>query len=755
MSTEKTACILCSRNCGLEVETTERHFVRIRGDEDHPVSKGYMCQKGARLGFYQDNADRLTHPLRRMPDGSYERTTWEQALGDIAARLLKIRASHGGRAFAFYGGGGQGNHLGGAYGRQLQKAMKSRYLYNSLAQEKTGDFWANGRLFGKQTCHTTEDVEHADFVLVIGANPWQAHGIPNARDTLRDIKQDPKRTLVVIDPRRTETAKDADVHLQLRPGTDAFLMAAMLGIIVQEGLHDRAFLAQHTTGFPALERVLRAVPVEDYVARADVPLADVQRVARGFAQAESACVRVDLGIQQSPRTTLNGYLEKLLFLVTGNFGKRGGNNLHTFLLPVIGHTDERSPKYWRTANQGMHAISGIYPPNILPAEIEHPGDDRVRALFVDSANPAVTAADSQAYARALGKLELLVVVDVAFTETARLADYVLPAASQFEKWECTGFNLEFPVNAFQLRKPLFEPLGESLPEAEIYTRLLEAMGELPKRFPLLERIARSEPEQAQHLAFLGALGATLVTRPKWQPYAASVLYRTLGKALPEGAASTAFLLPLAIMYAGKHARAVRRAGYTGNRATLGVSLFRAILKQRSGVVLSRHEYGEVWSLLAHEDQRAHLDVPEMLSALGELAREVPPNTANAEFPFVLLAGERRMYNANAIFRDPAWRKQDKEGALRIHPADADALGLAEGKRARVRSARGAIEVSVKRDESVRRGMVTLPHGHGTRYGDSEPIGPALNQLTSAEHCEPFTRTPFHKHVPVQLEALPG
>ncbi len=753
--TEKTACILCSRNCGLEVSTNERQFVRIHGDEQHPVSKGYMCQKGARLGFYQDNADRLTHPLRRMPDGTFERTTWEQALGDIAARLLKVRDEHGGRAFAFYGGGGQGNHLGGAYGRQLQKAMKSRYLYNSLGQEKTGDFWANGRIFGKQTCHTTEDIEHADFVLVIGANPWQAHGIPNARDTLRDIKADPSRTLVVVDPRRTETAKDADVHLQLRPGTDAFLMAAMLGIIVQEGLHDRAFLAQHTGGFEAVERVLRAVPVADYVARADVPLADVQRVARGFAQASSACVRVDLGIQQSPRTTLNGYLEKLLFLVTGNFGKRGGNNLHTFLLPVIGHTDERSPKYWRTASQGMHAISGIYPPNILPAEIEHTGKDRVRALFVDSANPAVTAADSQAYARAFAKLDLLVVVDVAFTETARLAHYVLPAASQFEKWECTGFNLEFPVNAFQLRKPLFAPLGETLPEPEIYTRLLEAMGELPKRFPVLERIARTEPQQTHHMGFLAALGATLTARPKLQPYAASLLYRTLGKALPDDAASAAFLLPLAMMYTAKHYEAVKRAGYTGNRATLGVSLFRAILAGRSGVVLSRHEYDEVWSLMGHEDKRAHLDVPEMLRELGELLREPPSATASAEYPFVLMAGERRTYNANAIFRDPAWRKQDKEGALRIHPSDADSLGLADGTKARVRSATGVIDVSVKRDESVRRGMVTLPHGHGTRYGDSEPIGPALNQLTSAEHCEPFTRTPFHKHVPVQLEALPS
>jgi anaerobic selenocysteine-containing dehydrogenase len=511
--------------------SAERQFTRIRGDDEHPGVEGLHVPEGRAAGHYQDNADRLTHPLRRMPDGSYERTTWEQALGDIAARLLKIRASHGGRAFAFYGGGGQGNHLGGGiYGRQLQKAMKSRYLYNSLAQEKTGDFWANGRLFGKQTCHTTEDVEHADFVLVIGANPWQAHGIPNARDTLRDIKQDPKRTLVVIDPRRTETAKTPTCtcssarHRRVPDGGHA-------GHHRAGGLHDRDVpVAAHHRLCPTRARTA-AVPVADYVPAPTVPLADVQRVARGFAQAESACVRVDLGIQQSPRTTLNGYLEKLLFLVTGNFGKRGGNNLHTFLLPVIGHTDERSPKYWRTANQGMHAISGIYPPNILPAEIAHAGDDRVRALFVDSANPAVTAADSQAYARALGKLELLVVVDVAFTETARLADYVLPAASQFEKWECTGFNLEFPVNAFQLRKPLFEPLGESLPEAEIYTRLLEAMGELPKRFPLLERIARSEPEQAQHLAFLGALGATLVTRPKLAALRASVLYRTLGQGL--------------------------------------------------------------------------------------------------------------------------------------------------------------------------------------------------------------------------------
>src|SRR5688572_4214377 len=204
MTAEQTACILCSRNCGLRVEVEGGRIQSIRGDDAHPVSKGYLCQKAARLEYYQENADRLEHPLRRRPDGSFERVSWEEALADIARRLLAIRERHGGRAFAFYGGGGQGNHLGGAYSRQLLKAMKSRFVYSALAQEKTGDFWVNGRLFGDQRCHLTEDVEHADVVLFVGANPFQAHGIPNARDTLRELKNNPARMMVVVDPRKSE-----------------------------------------------------------------------------------------------------------------------------------------------------------------------------------------------------------------------------------------------------------------------------------------------------------------------------------------------------------------------------------------------------------------------------------------------------------------------------------------------------------------------------------------------------------------------
>lgn len=748
MRSESTACILCSRNCGLKMDIDGDQIVRIKGDDAHPISKGYICQKAARLNHYQNNGDRLRQPLRREPDGRFVEVSWDEALDDIARRLVAIRNQHGGKAFASAGGGGQGNHLGGAYSAQLRAAMKSFYYYNSLGQEKTGDFWLNGRLFGKQTCHTTEDVEHADYVLFIGCNPYQAHGIPNARDTLKELKKDPARTMVVIDPRRTETAVQADIHLQLKPGTDAFLMSALLAVIVQEGLHDKKFLAEHCKDFEIIEDHLLTISVADYADICELPLEIIQQVARGYATAKSASVRVDLGIQHTLNSTLNSYLEKLLFLVTGNFGKKGGNSLHSSLIPVLGHTDERNPKIRRSQYHKMFPVAGILPPNILPDEILLAGENRIRAMVMDSCNPLLTWPDTAALEKAFSSLELLVVVDVVMTETARLAHYVLPAASQFEKWEMTGFNLDFPVNGFHLRHPLFPPLENCLPEAEIFTRLLEKMGAIPTRFPLLERIARHEPAISGHLGFMAAIGALLAKDRKLIPLAASIVYRTLGKALPEGVGSAALLLPLAMDFAVRHPKAARRAGHKGSRLTLGSNLFRAILRERSGVLFSVHEYDEVWSLVQYPDKRIPLAIPEMLKEW----RALKPQPATGEFPFVLAAGERRAYNANQIYRNPAWRKTDKQGALRIHPHDAAQLGVSDGGELLCESATGKIRVVAQLDDSIRPGMVTLPHGYGMRYEGSAPIGPEVNRLTGLQHCDALMRTPLHKHVPVRLTA---
>lgn len=750
MRTEKTACILCSRNCGLLVDIEDGKFTKIRGDEDHPLSQGYICQKAARLDYYQNNEDRLEHPLKRQADGSYARIRWDDALSEIASRLLNIRKQHGGEAFATAGGGGQGNHLGGAYLGQMRAAMKSYYNYNSLGQEKTGDFWLNGRLFGSQECHTTEDVEHGDFVIFLGCNPFQSHGIPNARDTLKEIKKAPNRTMVVIDPRRTETAKVADIHLQLKPGTDVYLLSAMLSIIVRENLHDEAFLEAHCTGFDAVKEMLLKIPVDEYIAAADVPKEDVLKVARGFAQAESACVRADLGIQHSNHSTLNSYFEKLFFLITGQFGKKGCNNLHDSLIPILSHTDERNPKFKRSVYHNMFPVSGIFPPNILPDEILKAGDRRIRAMIVDSCNPAVTWPDATAHKKAFESLELLIVVDVALTETARLADYVLPAASQFEKWEFTGFNMEFPKNGFHARHPLFPTKGETLQEAEIYTRLLEAMGEIPKRFPVLSRIAKYEPGFSHHAGFVVALAATIAANKKLVRYGASVLYRTLGPVLANDAASIALLLPLSISLAQKHPDAVRRAGHNGNKLTQGLNLFKAILEARSGLIFSEHRFEDVWMLVKNPQRKITLAVPEMLEAMRKLTVD---DMTSEQFPFILSAGERRSYNANQIYRNPQWRKVDHSGFLRMHPVDADRLNLATGDRVKCQSETGSIEAVIEIDDSVRTGYLMMPHGYGSNYQKGSPNGPEINLITGLHHCDPIHRTPLHKTVPVNIEKL--
>ncbi|MCP3959983.1 MAG: molybdopterin-dependent oxidoreductase [bacterium] len=750
---QSTACVLCSLNCGVTVEVEDGHLTKIRGDREHPISQGYQCQKASRLDFYQNAQNRLRSPLKRREDGTFEEISWDTAIREIAAELVRLRDEHGGHSLAYYGGGGQGNHLGGVYGSVLRAAMGTRYIYTSLAQEKTGGFWLDGRLYGRQTCHPSEDVHNADYVLFIGTNPWQSHGIPQARKVINALARDAERTMVVIDPRVSETAKKADVHLQVRPGGDAHLLLAMLGTIVQEDLADQEFLEARTTGFEELRELLTAVPVDEYARLAGLDAEAVREVARSYAGAEAACVRTDLGLEHSPHSTLNLYLAKLLYLITGNFGKKGGNNFHTFLLPLIGHSKEPGEGGAVTRVTGMREISKLFPPNILPAEIDTDHPERVRGVVVDSSNPLITAADTDAYRQAFSKLELLVVIDVAMTETASLAHYVLPAASQYEKWEATFFNLEFPANFFHLRRPLFEPAEGTLAEPEIYRRLAAAMGALPERFPILERIARFDRRRPRWRLFPAALATALKLRPKWKSYLSAVLHETLGKALPDDARAAAVLWGGCQFYARRHAEAVRRAGIEDQGDGLGEALFERVLNSRSGTLLSVHRYEDTWKFLRHADGKIHLAIPEMLRELEALE----PPTLDEDFPLVLAAGERRSYNANTIVREEAWRKRDPHGALRLHPLDAGSLGLEDGDWALCESRRGQVRVQVEISGEVLPGVASLPHGFGLREKEGEDAsirtsGPAINELTSAAHCDELAKTPFHKHIPVRISA---
>ena len=743
-SWKPTACILCESNCGIEVQTDDNQIKKIRGDKRHPATEGYLCQKASRLNHYQNSRHRITSPLRRKPDGSYEEISWDTAISEIAAKLSSVKENHGGDKIFYYGGGGQGNHLPGAYSRATLSALGVKYKSTAIAQEKTGEIYVNSRMFG---AGFRGDFEHCEVALFLGKNPWQSHGIPRARVVLKEIQKDPERKMIVIDPRLSETAEMADYHLAVKPGADAWLIAAILGEIVQCNGIDQQWVAEHTDGLEQVLPYLTAIPVAQFAEHAGIEHDTVKEVAAVISKAQSVAVFEDLGVQMNRHSTLVSYLEKLIWVLTGNLGNKGGQYSPTMLGPIATFN---AGKIGKTPVVGAPIISGLVPCNVITEEIltDHP--DRYRAMIVESGNPVHSLADSNRMRKALRSLECVVVIDIAMTETAREADYVLPAATQFEKAEATFFNFEFPDNCFQLRHPIFEAPDGVLPEPEIHVRLVEALGEYPKEAET--KLKRSL--KLGRLAFSMAFQKLMRQHPRLQNIAPVMLYRTIGETLPKGLESAAVLWVSAHMAAAKYPKAVKKAGARGIGPLLGESLFERILSHPSGVVFTADEYSESFKRLRVPDGKIQLAIPELLEVLEELHGGFETVTS-ADFPLVLAAGERRSYTANTIYRDPAWRKKDYAGALRISRQDADQLGLQDGDAALLSTDAGALEVTVAISPRMQIGTISLPNGQGLFYPDEanqeKLFGAAPNELTSFAHRDFFAGTPWHKHIPARLE----
>jgi anaerobic selenocysteine-containing dehydrogenase len=630
-SWQKTACILCSQVCGVEVELEGRRLACLRGDRAHPLSQGYTCEKALCLDDYQNGKDRLTSPLRRRADGTFEPIDWSTAISEVAARLAAVRDAHGGESIVYYGGGEQGSHLGGAHARATRAALGSVYTSSALAHEKVGELWVGAQLYGVSHGHPSGDFEHAEVAVFVGRDPFQSHGFPRARRTLEALSTDPARALVVLDPRRTETAARAGYHLQIRPGTGAFCLGAILGVLVEEDLVDHAFLRDHASGVEALSAALAAVPIAEHCEKAGVPELLVREAARRIARAASVAVLDDRGLEQAPHDTVGSYLGKLVYLLTGNFAKRGAMNLPSRLTSLDGDEGGRG----RVSPVGARrAVAGLLPASVIPDEILTCHPRRFRAMIVEGADPACSIAGGSGAGapgvtaamrmrEALAALDLLVVIDVSMSETAQRAHYVLPAPSPYEKWEAAFFDVGFPRNVFQLRAPILDPLPGTLAEPEIHRRLVRALGALRDQDLAELRASTRFMRVEGRGAFADAFFQAMAARPHLRPLAPMVLYETLGPSLPDGAAAAAVLWGAAHRCATRFPDSVRRAGFTGESRELGEQLFDAILMRREGVVFTVDDYAETWQRLDTADKRVRLAIPELLAELAGLAGEDP------------------------------------------------------------------------------------------------------------------------------------
>lgn len=739
----KTGCVLCAQNCGLEIEVENNRIVKVRGDKSNVKSEGYVCRKGMNIAYHQHNADRLKYPLKKVGD-KFERISWDQAIEEIAAKLKNIVEQHGPRSFAYMGASTQGCHLEAAFGIRLMRGLGSQYHYGALAQEFAGAFWLCGRTHGRQYLHDQPDVANTEVLLIFGWNGMQSHQIPQAPRQLQRLSKDPDKLLIVVDPRLSETAKIANIHLPIRPGTDALLLKAMISIILQEGWEDKSYMDAHISGFDQIKSMFSNFDARAAVKTCELDFNQVREVTKIYATRKSS-LRYDLGIFMGRHSAVNSYLIVILQAICGRLCVPGGNVIHGHLMPIGSHTDERNPKVWRAVTTNSFPVCGVFPPNVMPEEILSDHPERLRAVIVSGSNPLRSYADTTAYEKAFSSLDLLVTAEIAMTETAALSHYVLPSRSGYESWDSTFFPMTYPDIYFQMRRPIVKPEGEPLELGEIHLRIADKMGLIP---PIPDKLYQAAFESRP--VFAQALMEYAMSEPKALNNMPFILAKTLGKAL--GSVHLAALWGILQVTPKSFQENAASVGFQPG-AKLGEDIFQKILDQPEGIWVGKLDPENNFAELKTDDGKINLHIPELLEEMKTLdaTSEEAALVLPAEFPLILMAGRHTSTNANTNMRDPSWNEGKRACTLAMHPDDAAGLNLKDGQQVKVTTEAGSEEIELEITDTARPGHVVIPHGFGLIYNGVK-YGANVNRLTKNTHRDQFG-TPIHRYVPCRVEEV--
>ena len=742
----KTGCVLCAQNCGLEALVEDNRMVKIRPDKANPRSRGYACRKGLNVLYHQYPAERLTEPLKRVGQ-HFEPVSWDRAITEIAARMKDLLAAHGPRCLAYMGGSAQGGHMEATFGLSLIRALGSQYYYSSAGQEFSGAWWVAGRMLGKQYNVAVPDEQATEMLVAWGWNGMQSHQMPRAPIILRQFSKDPDRTLVAVDPRRSETAALADIHLPVRPGTDALLIKAMIALILHEGWQRQDYLDAQVEGWERIRPWFEDFDIQGALAVCQVDAESARQLCR-LMTTKRWCFHSDLGIYMGRRSTLNSYLLNILGAVCGIFGVRGGNIIPGMSVPLGFHADERDEKTWRTVASAMPpAAAGSFPPAVLPEEILSDHPQRVRAVLVSACNPLRSYPDTQAYEKAFSRLELLVVNDIVMSETARLAHYVLPCRTFYESWDTTFFPWTYPEVFMQLRRPIVRPPENCLEASQIFTRLAERLDLVPEIPADLHKAA--EGDRLSFGARLMPYGAGVPQAKARMPF---ILAKTLGRAWDSAAKAGLWGVLMTAPKTFRHNAA--RAGFAPG-PDQGDRIFQALLDHPEGIWIGKADADNPMDGIKTPSGKIDVFIAELEAGVLALtpANENRDLQMPAAFPLILSAGRHTQYNANTLMRNPAWNKDKRACTVAMNPADAETLGLVDGQIVKVTTEAGSATGELEGSAQIRPGTVLLPHGFGLLY-DGAVYGINANQLTKNTHRDPLG-TPLHRFIPCRVEAVDG
>jgi anaerobic selenocysteine-containing dehydrogenase len=708
-----TYCRICEPLCGMIATVEEGEVTKLRPDRAHPLSKGFACPKGIAMTAVQSDPDRVTHPLRRRPDGEFDAVTWDEALDDIGRRLKRVIDRYGGESVGWY----FGNPSVFSYSHPIWvkgfiDAIGSRHLYSAGSQDGNNRLVASTMLYGAPLVVPIPDLARTKLLLVVGANPLVSHGsfltAPRIREELQDIVARGGR-VVVIDPRRSETAR-AFEHVAIRPDADAWLLLSLLQVIFAEDLQDDAAIEQQARGAKRLRALVAPHAPEKTESRTGIASERVRELARDLATADGAAVYGRTGSCLGRHGTLVAFLLDAVSVVTGNLDREGGAIFGTGAIDMDTMIERAGDAQYgsvRSRVGGLPAVLGMLPATLMASEITTPGKGQLRAFFVSSGNPVTSVPNGNELEAALSELELMVAIDLYVTETTRHADYILPATTFLEREDFPLGFLSFHTTPFvQWTEPVVKPRGEARQEWEIIEQISRRIGVTPSSAALVRR--------------LGKLGIRLTPE------------RVIDLALRLGPEGDLFGL--------------RRGG-------LSLAKLR---RHPHGIVLrERHPTGVLGKKLFHDDKRVRLDPDEMVQEISALEAD---SEGDPSFPLRLI-GLRELRSHNSWMHNvPKLMQGDRVHAARIHPVDARSHGIENGDRCRVASPHGSIELVAKVTDEMSPGTVAIPHGwgHQGRWQQAMAAGGAnVNLLASSapEDLERLAGMARLNGIPIRLEAV--
>lgn len=734
MGTALRICPLCEATCGLVLTIDDNRVTGARGDRDDVFSAGFICPKGASFAELDNDPDRLTRPLVRR-GGELVETTWDEAFAAVADGLGRVA----GKQTAIYLGNPNAHTIAGAlYAPLVIKALGTRYVFSASTLDQMPKQVAQGCLYGNAFAFTVPDLDRADHLVVIGANPLVSNGsVATAADFGGKLKALRRRggRLTVIDPSRTRTAEMADCHLAPRPGADAALLFAVVNVLFAEGLTspDLGGIGGHVTGVEQVRALAADFPPTAVARYCGVTVDDIRDLARSIAAAPRCAVYGRIGTSTVEFGTLGSWLIDVINILTGNLDRPGGA-----MFP-LGPTAPapRTPKpgrgfstgRWHSRVSGYPEVASEFPATALAEEIITPGDGQVRALITVAGNPVLSAPDGQRLAAALEGVDFMLSIDPYLNETTRHADVVLPPPppSQAAHFDFALNNLAVHNNARY--SPPVLPLGNR----------------------------PSEPEILSRIALL-ILGAGLDADPSLADQ--QVISMTLGKAVADPQSPVAGLDPEVL--------AAQLTGDTG-------------YERRLDMMLRLGAYGDGFgarpdglNLERLKDAPHGVDLGPLQPRIPEVLRtvsgavELAPEALVADAArlaatldavpgrFVLIGRRHLRSNNSWMHNVPALAGGSNRCTLQIHPDDAANLGL--GDTALVKGPGGELTVPVEVTDTIRPGVVSIPHGwghgqDGTRLdvAATQP-GVNVNQLNDGSFLDPLSGTAVLNGLPVEVSA---